>query len=221
MNVKDTVLSDGSQMTEKESAGTVYLTFDDGPSENTERVLDILKEYDAVATFFLIGDSATEDYSDVIKRMIEEGHAVGLHCSCHNYNKVYEDTSSCVESILSEREYLRNQFGIESSICRLPGGSTNRYIKNKDSVVETLHSEGLKIFDWTVSAEDSVGVPTAESIMKNIFPEVYNQENAIILMHDGVCNGLTADLLPQILERLTEYGYKFGSLDEREEFFYK
>lgn len=224
LNVKDSVLSDGSALNEKngkESAGTVYLTFDDGPSNNTEKVLDALKEYNAVATFFLIGDSATEEYSDVIERMEEEGHAIGLHCSCHNYNKIYSDTSTCVKSILEEKDFLLTEYGIDSSLCRLPGGSTNIYISDKETIVNTLHSEGLKIYDWNVSAEDSVGVPTAESIMKNLFPAVYNHEEPIVLMHDGVCNNLTAELLPQILEKLTDYGYEFATLEECDEFFYK
>lgn len=223
LNVKDSVLSDGSSLNEenkKVSAGTVYLTFDDGPSDNTEKVLDALKEYDAVATFFLIGDSVTEEYGSVLERMQAEGHAIGLHCSCHNYNQIYSDTSSCAESILNEKEFLLTEYGIESSLCRLPGGSTNIYIRDKETIVNTLHSEGLKIFDWNISAEDSVGVPTAESIMKNLFPAVYNRSDPIILMHDGVCNDLTADLLPQILEKLTDYGYEFGTLEDCDEFFY-
>ncbi len=222
VNVKNTFITDGSTFKgEGENAGTVYLTFDDGPSKYTETVLDTLKQYNAVATFFLVGDSVTDEYEGTLKRMQDEGHAIGLHCSCHSYNKVYSDTSSCVKSILDEREFLRNRYGIESDLCRLPGGSTNVFIKNKKEVVETLHSEGLKIFDWNVTAEDSVGVPTAESIMKNIFPDVYNKEEPIVLMHDGVNNKLTVDLLPQILQNLTEYGYKFGTLAERDEFFYK
>lgn len=199
----------------------VYLTFDDGPSKNTEKILDVLKEYDAVATFFLVGDSVTEDYESVIQRMVQEGHAIGLHCSCHNYNKVYENSDSCVGSILNERDYLSENFGISSNLCRLPGGSSNTYIKNKEVIVETLHSEGLKIFDWNVSAEDSVGIPTKESIINNIFPCVADYSEPIVLMHDGVVNDLTVKTLPEILKKLEKYGYEYGTLEEREEFFYK
>lgn len=219
--VSDTALTDGSSVTESPISKKVYLTFDDGPSRNTEKILDILKEYDAVATFFVIGNSVTEDYAGVLERMVSEGHAVGLHCSCHSYNSIYKDTSSCVDSILDEREYLLSEFGIESTLCRLPGGSANIYIQNKQTVLDTLHAEGIKIYDWNVSAEDSVGVPTSDSIMKNIFPAVYDKEEPIILLHDGVINNLTAQILPQILEELTGYGYEFGTLEEREEFFYK
>lgn len=224
INVHNTTITDGSTLEEggeKLKPVKIYLTFDDGPSVNTESVLDTLKEYNVKATFFLVGNSVTEEYEGILQRMIDEGHEIGLHCSCHRYNQVYSDTSSCVESILEERKFLYEEYGIESNICRLPGGSTNKFIKNRDEVLEILHSEGLKVFDWNVTAEDSVGVPTAESIMKNIFPDVYNREEPIVLMHDGVNNKLTADLLPQILEKLTEYGYEFCTLPERDEFLHK
>lgn len=219
--VSDTVLTGGGDIVETGEPKKVYLTFDDGPSKNTEKVLDILKEYNAVATFFVIGDSSTDEFGGVFERMVDEGHAIGLHCSCHSYNSVYNDDSSCITSILDERDYLLDQFGIESTLCRLPGGSANIYIRDRQTIIDTLHSEGIKLYDWNVSAEDSVGVPTAESIMESIFPTVYDYEEPIILLHDGVVNNITVEVLPEILEKLTEYGYEFATLEERDEFFYK
>lgn len=213
--------STARELSDLKTEKVVYLTFDDGPSRYTSKVLDTLKTYDAKATFFLIGDSITEEYEDLIFRMEEEGHAIGLHCSCHNYNKIYESTESCTESILAEREFLRASYGIETDLCRLPGGSTNIYINNREQVIEVLHNEGLRIFDWNVSAEDSVGIPSEESIMENIFPEIYDFQAPVVLLHDGICNELTANLLPEIMKELDENGYVFKSLAEREEFFYK
>lgn len=213
----DQVSAELSELEEK----VVYLTFDDGPSKYTASILDTLKEYDAKATFFLIGDSIKEEYEEVIYRMESEGHAIGLHCSCHDYNQMYESVDSCTKSILAERELLLINYGVETEICRLPGGSTNIYIDNREEVIDTLHNEGLRIFDWNVSAEDSVGIPTKQSIMDNIFPSVYNYEEPIVLLHDGVCNKLTSDLLPEILEELSKKGYKFKNLQFEEEFLYK
>lgn len=219
--VSDTVLTGGGDVVKTQELKKVYLTFDDGPSKNTEKVLDVLKEYNAVATFFVIGDSSTDEYGEVFERMIDEGHAIGLHCSCHSYNSIYKDTSSCITSILDERDYLLDRFEIESNLCRLPGGSANIYIQDRQTIIDTLHSEGIKLYDWNVSAEDSVGVPTAEGIMESVFPTVYDYEEPIILLHDGVVNNITVEALPEILEKLTEYGYEFATLEERNEFFYK
>lgn len=209
-----------AELSPAEEEKVVYLTFDDGPSIYSSRILDTLESYDAKATFFLVGDSISEDYEEVIYRMEAEGHAIGLHCSCHDYNQLYESMDSCTASILSERELLLASYGIETDLCRLPGGSTNIFINDRDEVIASLHNEGLRIFDWNVSAEDSVGIPSAESIMDNIFPEVYNYQEPIILLHDGVGNKLTADLLPGIMKELSENGYKFKSLADRAEFFY-
>ncbi len=195
----------------------VYLTFDDGPSSNTERVLDVLNEYDIKASFFLIGNQINEDNYEIVERMRDEGHAIGLHCSCHNYNKLYSGEYACMESILEEKKMLEESFGICSTIYRLPGGSTNIYITNKDKIISGLREEGLRGFDWNVSAEDSVGIPTKESIMNNIFKDIERVKEPVILLHDGVGNLLTAEMLPQILEKLVSSGYDFETLESHEE----
>ncbi len=196
---------------------TVYLTFDDGPSVNTERVLDVLDEYGIKASFFLIGNQINEDNYGIVERMRDEGHAIGLHCSCHNYNKLYSGEYACMESILEEKKMLEESFGICSTMYRLPGGSTNIYITDKDKIISGLREEGLRGFDWNVSAEDSVGTPTKESIMNNIFKDVDRVSEPVILLHDGIGNSLTSEILPQILEKLVNSGYEFETLEFHDE----
>lgn len=211
-NVSETVVSSNEAVRK-----TVYLTFDDGPSENTERVLDVLNEYGIKASFFLIGNQIDENNYEIVERIRDEGHAIGLHCSCHNYNKLYSGEYTCMESILEEKKMLEESFGICSTMYRLPGGSTNIYITDKDKIISGLREEGLRGFDWNVSAEDSVGIPTEESIMNNIFKDVERVSEPVILLHDGIGNSLTAETLPQILERLINSGYVFETLEFHEE----
>ena len=81
--------------TEASDEKIVYLTFDDGPSENTQKVLDILDQYDAKATFFITGQKP--EYRPMIKKAYDAGHTIGLHSFCHDYETVYEDSGDAAE----------------------------------------------------------------------------------------------------------------------------
>lgn len=204
------------EVQEKQEEKVIYLTFDDGPSRNTEKILDILAEYDAKATFFLIGENLTEYGLEIAKRAVEEGHLLGMHTETHRYDKIY----CSVDAFLQDYDKLAKRFAEEFGECpayfRFPGGSSSKYINSiRDRLQEELATRGFKGYDWNVSGEDSVGTPTAASIKKNIFGRIYSVEAPIVLLHDSPCNQLTAEVLPQILERLSEEGYQFRTLEER------
>lgn len=133
-SVEDNLDSD----TEKSTQKIAYLTFDDGPSEQTLLVLDILKEEKIHATFFLIGEEITPEREAIVKRMVEEGHTIGLHTYCHDYDVIYRS----VDDFLADYEKLYQRLyevaGLKPSIFRFPGGSTNRYGK---SVIKAVKNE--------------------------------------------------------------------------------
>ncbi|MGN1083511.1 MAG: polysaccharide deacetylase family protein [Lachnospiraceae bacterium] len=194
----------------------VFLTFDDGPSKNTVKILDTLAEYNACATFFLIGENLTEEGIEIAKRASEEGHMLGMHTETHQYNKIYHS----VDAFLADYDKLASRFveafGECPAIFRFPGGSYNMYIKSiREELREEMARRGFLAYDWNVSGEDAVGTPTAYSIKKHIFDEVYEQEQPIILLHDSPCSNLTAEVLPDILKQLTEEGYTFLTLQHR------
>ena len=108
-----------------------YLTFDDGPSKNTVKILDILKQYDAKATFFVIGNCIGEETRDILERMIAEGHAIGLHANNHVYEKFYADETSYLKDYETLYETLKKDYGIETALFRLPGGSACKYLYGK------------------------------------------------------------------------------------------
>lgn len=199
----------------------VFLTFDDGPSRNTVKILDTLKKYEVNATFFLIGENLTEDGVAIAKRALEEGHMLGMHTETHTYEKIYRT----VDSFLTDYDKLASRFVEEFGECpaifRFPGGSYSAYINPIKEVLKTeLERRGFMGYDWNVSGEDSVGTPTAASIKKNIFDSIDSQSQPIILLHDSPCSNLTAEVLPEILEKLIAEGYEFRTLQYREPYLF-
>lgn len=199
----------------------VFLTFDDGPSRNTVKILDTLAEYNVSATFFVIGENLTEDGVAIAKRALEEGHMLGMHTETHSYEKIY----STVDSFLADYDKLASRFVEEFGECpaifRFPGGSYSAYINPiKEDLKKELERRGFIGYDWNVSGEDSVGTPTAASIKKNIFSSIEGQTQPIILLHDSPCSNLTAEVLPEILEKLIAEGYEFRTLQCRESYLF-
>ncbi len=196
---------------------TVYLTFDDGPSKNTEKILDILKKYNAKATFFVIGDNLTEEKITYMKRTIEEGHLIGLHTYSHDYNKIYSSVTDFLSDYDKLRQVLLETLNYSPTIFRFPGGSYCSYSSCiREELILEMTRRGYTYYDWNVSAEDSVGSVTAYSINSNIFPKIYKISSPVILMHDSATNRLTAELLPDIIEELQANGYSFATLELRE-----
>ena len=196
---------------------TAYLTFDDGPSCLTESYLDILKEEGAKATFFLIGQQIDGDMAEIIKREIYEGLEIGVHTYCHEANEIYANEESCLKDIMKIRELLERQFNYEAKLVRFPWGSANSYISTfRNNIINKIHENGMEYADWNVSAEDSVGTPTAYSIMSNIRKDYKKYNDPVILMHDSSCNKQTLETLRDIIRELKDAGYSFATLSERE-----
>ncbi|MBP3611240.1 MAG: polysaccharide deacetylase [Lachnospiraceae bacterium] len=196
---------------------TVYLTFDDGPSKNTGKILDILKQYEIKATFFVIGKDLSEEGIENMKRAAAEGHAIGLHTYSHDYKKIYSSVADFLSDYDLLRQELEEQLGFSPTIFRFPGGSYCSYGTDiRTELITEMTRRGYTYYDWNVSAEDAVGKVTAYSIRNNIFPRVYEVNAPVILMHDAPLNNLTAELLPEIIETLLTEGYCFETLETRE-----
>lgn len=191
-----------------------YLTFDDGPSENTGKILDILSEHQAKATFFVIGQSLNEETKPLLERMIEEGHAIGMHANVHSYEKLYESLDSFLADYDSLYKTLKEDYGIETALFRFPGGSACNCLKGQGkNYVKEMEERGFSCFDWKCSGEDSVGKPTVYSIQKNVFATGLKYHTTIVLLHDSSIADQTVEALPGILERFEKEGYSFESLE--------
>lgn len=195
-----------------------YLTFDDGPSQNTLSVLDTLDEKQIKATFFVIGEeiALSEENKEILKEIVKRGHLIGLHTYCHDYRTIY----SSVDAFLSDYEKVFNMIeeitGQRPYIYRFPGGSSNCFVRRfKKELMTEMERRGFIFYDWNVSGEDAVGAPTTYSIKKNINKDLTKYSFPVVLLHDGYSNQLTAKILPSILDAIKEKGYEFGTLDDR------
>ncbi len=181
----------------------VYLTFDDGPSSNTNDILDILAAYDVKATFFVVGKEG--DWAeDAYKRIVEEGHTIALHSYTHDYDLIYASPEAFVEDMMLLRNYIRDLTGAESNYIRFPGGSSNKLGETDIRVlIDTAHAQGWEYYDWNASAQDATSKPlTAEEIVENCIGSMGKRKNVIILLHDGKSRDTTVAALPMLLERL-------------------
>ena len=137
---------------------TMYLTFDDGPSkENTDKVLDVLKEKNVKATFFVIGEYVRK-YPDTARRIVEEGHTIGIHCDVHDYSIIYANPAAFIADFEKAYDTVYQITGVEAKLFRFPGGSVNAYNKQVcGDIVKELEAKGFIYFDWNASLEDTIG----------------------------------------------------------------
>lgn len=198
----------------------VYLTFDDGPSATTEKVLDILKEEQVTATFFVIAADNNEKYLPLLERTVAEGHAVGLHSSTHSYKTIYNSTDAFWEDIEALRLAIAPYGCGGTMLLRFPGGSTNT-VSHKyggDDIMKTLkvqaEEQEYRYFDWNVCAEDAVGGhPSAQTIYNNVIRGVGDKTTCVVLMHDTAATKTTAEALPDIIAWFKNAGYRFDTLE--------
>ena len=183
---------------------TMYLTFDDGPTEeNTARVLDILKERNIKATFFLVGENV-RNHPEVARRIVEEGHTIGIHCDNHDYGVVYESVDSYLRDFEAAYETVKEITGVEVKLFRFPGGSVNAYnAEVREDIIREMTERGFIYFDWNASLEDAVKKSTPEQLVANGVETTLGRKTVVMLAHDVVYN--TGICLEELLDRLPEY----------------
>lgn len=186
------------------NSGTMYLTFDDGPSaECTDKVLDVLKEKNVKATFFLIGEYV-EKYPDVARRIVAEGHTIGIHCYIHDYGKLYESRESFLEDFQKACDVIYQITGVETRLFRFPGGSINAYNEEvRDEIIEEMTNRGYVYFDWNASLEDAAGSYEPQQLIDNAKSTTLGRRRIVMLAHDRVLN--TALCLGELLDQFPEY----------------
>ena len=181
----------------------VYLTFDDGPSANTDRILDILDQYGVKATFFVVGK---EGYNDQYRRIVQDGHTLGMHSYSHVYRDIYQSVEAYSQDLEKLHTYLYELTGVDSRIVRLPGGSSNTICRNGiQDILAYLGQEGITYYDWNVSSGDAAsGYISAQQIADNVLDHVDQHNTSIVLMHDASGKNTTVEALPIIIEKILE-----------------
>ncbi|WP_125152807.1 polysaccharide deacetylase family protein [Clostridium rectalis] len=189
-----------------------YLTFDDGPSGKlTPKILDILKEYDVKATFFLIGELAKEN-PEIVKRQKKEGHSICNHTYSHDYNYLYSsvdnfinDVKKCDETIKS---ILKEKY--KSMFIRFPGGSFGDTL---NPYKEAIKNNGYKYIDWNaLNGDAEAKYVNVDKLIENVKNSCDGKEHVVILMHDAPAKETTVQALPKIIEYLKSEKYNFELL---------
>lgn len=193
----------------------VYLTFDDGPSPNTLKILEILKEHNAKATFFVVNSK----YNSYMKNIVESGNAIALHSFTHNYKKIYQSEAAYFEDLQKISDVVKRETGVEARVIRFPGGSSNtvstRYNEGIMSrLVRQVEKKGYVYFDWNCSSGDANGNGIAASrLVRNIRGETKRMNgHIVILMHDSQAKTTTVEALPEILKYFQERGFTFETI---------
>ncbi|MBR1854147.1 MAG: polysaccharide deacetylase [Lachnospiraceae bacterium] len=184
-------------------AHKVYLTFDDGPSIYTDEILDILAEYDVKATFFVVGKE-DEHSQAAIRRIVDEGHTLGMHSYSHKYVDLYDSLDSFKEDFEKQQNYLEELTGVKSKVYRFPGGSSNT-VSNQDMrfFAYYLDSQDVVFYDWNVDSGDAASRHTSVDILvQNSTTTIPRWKTSIVLMHDAADKHTTVEALPQIIETI-------------------
>ncbi|MDO4797811.1 MAG: polysaccharide deacetylase family protein [Coriobacteriales bacterium] len=195
---------------------TVYLTFDDGPSYNTQEVLDILDRYGIKATFFVT--NINPEYAHMIKECYERGHTIGLHTYSHDYEQVYASVDAYWEDLGQIGELVREQIGYVPCFIRFPGGSSNTISANYTPGIMTQLSQdvvdaGYQYFDWDASCGDGADHTADELVDATMADTSYGYQNIVFLAHDGAGKDTTVEALPRMIEYFQEEGYEFAPID--------
>lgn len=208
--------------TPKSSEKIAYLTFDDGPSPVTPRVLDTLKTHQVKATFFIVGREVA-GHEAILKRIVAEGHAVGGHSYSHNYQLVYKNMESFFADVEKGSQMIEKVTGVKPTVFRYPGGSTNtvslkyqdpKQYNKQHTVMQAIKAEsqqrGYTFIDWNVTNGDARSNKyTAAQALANIKQQVKSQKEIVVLMHDSSTKSPTSEALPEIISYLKQKGYRF------------
>ena len=194
---------------------TVYLTFDDGPSEITEDILGVLEKYDVKATFFVIGPDSF-DANCRLLRISMAGHAIGLHSWSHKYADIYSSLEAWKTDIETERIWIESVTGKSPKVIRLPGGIENSTATPAlmKQILAEIEAEGLTLCAWNVDGTDSVNqYISAYEIVRRVLTGAKGKDTVVVLLHDYDTRTATAAALPTLIEAFRSRGYEFRTFE--------
>ena len=190
----------------------IYLTFDDGPGPETDRLLDILAKYNVKATFFVMNNG----YYDVIKRASDEGHSIGVHTTTHVFKDIYASDEAYLKDLITMREIVEDITGKATTLIRFPGGSSNttsrRYCRGiMTRMTQKVVELGFQYFDWNVDSDDAGSAKSSYTVFMNVIEGVGSKQTSVVLMHD--IKPYSVDAVERIINWGLSSGYTFLPLD--------
>lgn len=198
---------------ESSTGKIIYLTFDDGPSNYTGRLLDILAKYNVKASFFLVNTGNI----GIASRIAAEGHTVAIHTATHNFSYIYSSDEAYFADLYRMQGIIADITGQTSYLMRFPGGSSNSVSKYYNEGIMTrltqaVRERGFRYFDWNVDSNDAGGAQTAEEVFQNVTQGVEGKNMAIVLQHDT--QSFSVDAVERIIIWGLANGYTFLPLTD-------
>ena len=192
----------------------VYLTFDDGPGPNTEKILDILKKNDVKATFFVTGK--TDDFSkQIYKRIVDEGHTLGMHSYSHVYEEIYASEKAFSQDLDKLYDYLYEVTGVHSEFYRFPGGSSVQDTSVPiEDLVKILDKKGVTYLDWNVISPDIRDASVSRKRMINeLMSDVKKYDTSVVMFYDTQTQPITIKTLSSFIRKLKKNQYEILPVD--------
>lgn len=185
----------------------IYLTFDDGPGPHTGRLLNLLEKYGVKATFFVTNSG----YNGMMKRIVEEGHSIGIHTMTHDYNAIYSSEEAFFDDLYGMQDIIYQNTGVTTTLMRFPGGGSNLVSNFNDGIMSTLTEAvqdcGFQYFDWNVDSNDAGGAKKSIEVSNNVIESVQKQRVSMVLQHDT--HDFSVDAVEDIIVWGLENGYTF------------
>ena len=188
---------------ERQAAHKVYLTFDDGPSKNTDDILAILDKYQVKATFFVVGKE-DEVSQELMCDIVDAGHTIGLHSYSHNYSQIYNSVEDFAADFKRQQDYVYEVTEVKSTVYRFPGGSSNTISDvSMQEFADYLETQGVEYFDWNISSGDGGSyLMDTQIIVNNCTKNIQNFGTSFILMHYSAEKSTSVESLPIIIENI-------------------
>lgn len=208
-------VEDAWNLAEEGDIHRVYLTFDGGPSENTDAILDILAEYDVKATFFVVG-MEDEESRAIYRRIVDEGHTLGMNSYSNKYSIIYKSEEAFKQDYQKLADYLYEVTGTRPQYYRFPGGSSNQISNvSMGALIQFLNSQDVVYYDWNVSAGDAASVAfTADEIVENVTEDVVKYKTSVVLLHDSADKSETVEAIRPLIEALQNMDAEILPIDE-------
>ena len=190
--------------------GVVYLTFDDGPSRHTARLLDILAKHNVKASFFVVNTG----YISTVSRIASEGHTVAIHSATHKFKEIYASEEAFFADLEKMQSIIKDYTGKKAMLMRFPGGSSNKVSSFNEGIMTRLtklvEEKGYTYFDWNVDSDDAGNASTALEVYNNVVKGIAKRKSSVVLLHD--INGYTVDAIEDIIIWGKANGYTFQAL---------
>ena len=208
-----TVIVEAAQIPDPKKV--IYLTFDDGPSKYTPKLLKTLRKYGVKATFFVVNN----DFRRYMDDIVSDGHTIALHTDSHRYDVIYVDEKAYFHDLEAIHSQILAQTGVDTMLMRFPGGSSNtiykRYCRETGLLArlkQAVQEKGLKYFDWNVDSGDASTAKNADDVYANVIAGIKAQKGSSVVLQHDTC-GFSVDAVERIIQWALENGYTFLALN--------